>query len=67
MVFEPAFYRSKGLVFIHLDRYGIGERIMLPLAADGENGDGILGATIYNQQGGAPDNLLQEAESWFDL
>ena len=25
-----------------------GERVVLPLAADGEHGDGIIGATVYH-------------------
>jgi hypothetical protein len=30
-----------------MQRYGRGERIMLPLATDGVTGDGLLGATVY--------------------
>ncbi|MBI1245133.1 MAG: PAS domain-containing protein [Alphaproteobacteria bacterium] len=36
-----------GQVFSHARRVGIGERIILPLAEDGTNGDGIFGATVY--------------------
>ena len=43
----PCFAHGKGLVFIHAGRYGEGERIILPLAEDGEHGDGIIGATVY--------------------
>ncbi len=58
---EPCFCHGKGLVFIHAGRYGHGERVVLPLAEDGEHGDGIFGATIYHsmqrgmaETGGAP-------------
>lgn len=47
VVTEPAFYHGGGLVFRHEGRGGHGERIILPLAEDGRNGDGILGATVY--------------------
>ena len=45
IVSEPALYRSEGRVFKHLDRCGVGERIVMPLSDDGVVGDGILGAT----------------------
>jgi len=48
VVQEPALYRSTGRVFSHLQRWGIGERIILPLSSDGVLGDGILGATDYH-------------------
>ncbi len=48
VVTEPAFAHGSGPVFIHAERYGIGERIIMPLAADGIRGDGIFGATIYS-------------------
>lgn len=47
VVTEPCFAHGRGPVFIHARRYGDGERIILPLADDGENGDGIIGATVY--------------------
>lgn len=50
VVSEPCFAHGKGAVFIHAKRYGVGERIILPLADDGEHGDGIIGATIYHLQ-----------------
>ncbi len=67
VVREPALSRSEGTVFLHVDRYGIGERIIMPLADDGVNGDGILGATIYHSQGYAPAENACEALSWFAL
>jgi hypothetical protein len=45
VVSEPALYQYDGRVFSQLNRYGAGERIMLPLSADGRESDGILGAT----------------------
>ena len=47
VVTEPAFPHGTGPVFIDAKRHGTGERIILPLAADGVHGDGILGATVY--------------------
>jgi hypothetical protein len=47
VVAEPAFAHGSGPVFIHAGRYGLGERIILPLAADGVHSDGLLGATVY--------------------
>lgn len=47
VVTEPAFAHGQGAVFIHADRYGQGERIIMPLASDGIQGDGIFGATVY--------------------
>ncbi len=48
VVTEPACYHGQGAVFSHARRIVTGERIILPLAEDGEKGDGILGATIYS-------------------
>jgi hypothetical protein len=47
VVTEPSFAHGTGAVFIHAGRYGQGERIIMPLAADGQQGDGIIGATQY--------------------
>jgi hypothetical protein len=72
VVREPAVYRSAGRVFKQLDRYGVGERIILPLATDGFTGDGLLGVTDYDlfQQPGTalpPLSVFAEAEEWFSL
>jgi hypothetical protein len=45
VVTDPCFSRDHGAVFRHVDRAGTGERIIMPLADDGEHSDGILGAT----------------------
>ncbi len=48
----PAFLHGAGTVYSRVERNFTGERIMLPLAEDGENGDGILGATVYMASAG---------------
>ena len=67
VVCEPTFFRGEGMVFTHLDRYGHGERIMMPMAADGATGDGVFGATEYEAIYGAPAAHHAEVESWFPL
>jgi len=67
---EPALFRGRGLIFRHLDRFDIGERIILPLADDGEHGDGILGVTeVQSNYGTPPEKVVRgaEVESWFTL
>jgi hypothetical protein len=65
VVCEPAFFRGEGLVFRQLHKFGYGERIMLPLAADGIHGDGILGCTEYHAIDGPYDETLPSTEQWF--
>lgn len=70
IVTEPAIYRSSGRVFKQLDRYGEGERIVLPLSSDDMVGDGILGATEYRYsipKPGLPCEVVTESEEWFSL
>ncbi len=67
VVCEPALYRGAGMVFRHVDHYGHGERIIMPLASDGVLGDGILGATHYNSFVGAPALDPPEHKNWFSL
>lgn len=67
VVCEPAFFRGDGMVFRHMDRYGQGERIMLPMASDGVTGDGVVGATEYTSIAGEPAAAHAEVESWFSL
>jgi hypothetical protein len=45
---SPAVMRTTGRVHMRTGRLGAGERIVLPLAADGVTGDGILGVTDYH-------------------
>jgi len=74
VVTEPAFMHGSGMVFVHVDRGVIGERIILPLAEDGLHGDGIIGATVYhaavplNDDGKVADSeLAAEEETYFAL
>ncbi len=67
VVSEPALFRGDGKVFRHFERIGRGERIILPLADDGRQGDGILGATVYELNTGAAPPPARENESWFGL
>lgn len=48
VVSEPCFSRDHGNIFSYRDRLGFGERIMLPLAADGIHADGVFGATAFD-------------------
>ena len=48
VVCEPALYIEDGKVFEAIDHYGFGERIAMPLSSDGKQGDGIIGATVYD-------------------
>lgn len=48
VVLEPAFAHGEGMVFGHVGRTLVGERIIMPLSEDGVHGDGILGGTIYH-------------------
>ncbi len=43
----PRIMHSTGHVYMKTGRHGIGERMVLPLADDGINGDGLLGVTQY--------------------
>jgi hypothetical protein len=43
----PRFMHSHGTVFARSGGNGVGQRIVLPLAADGIHADGIFGATVY--------------------
>lgn len=43
----PRFMRSHGKIFGRDGSDGHGERIVLPIAADGAKPDGIIGATVY--------------------
>ena len=70
VVSQPCFFRGCGVVFGHLARYGVGERIIMPLSETGGACDGLLGATVYEMDSG-PAALQQadggETEEWFAL
>ena len=63
----PEFYRGAGVIFDHLDHWGHGERIMLPLASDGVHGDGVLGATVYDFFLGEREEPVSHSDDWFPL
>jgi hypothetical protein len=67
IITEPALYHDIGLVFRHVERYGKGERIVMPLAENGVTGDGLFGATYYEALAGAPSHDDSEVETWFAL
>ena len=67
VVSEPAVCRGEGLVFKQLNKFGYGERIMLPLASDGVCADGILGCTEYQSIDGPYDGSLPQIDEWFPL
>ena len=70
IILEPAAHRGWGKVLKHQDQFGMGERIMLPLANDGVNGDEVLGATEYLLPQiipGVPVQSISEEEAWFIL
>ncbi|MDB5361672.1 MAG: hypothetical protein JWO51_2969 [Rhodospirillales bacterium] len=48
---QPAIMANRGFVFSLIGGTGIGERVALPLAEDGENPDGVFGGTIYRITG----------------
>jgi len=43
----PQIMHTTGHVHMKTGRHGVGERVVLPLSADGVTGDGVLGATEY--------------------
>jgi hypothetical protein len=66
----PCLARSQGLVFRHLDRVGIGERIVLPLSDAGERADSVLGATEYKmaRRPLSPETIAAgDSWEWFGL
>jgi len=70
VVTEPALYHYEGQVFRQLERYGSGERIILPLSSDGTEGDGLLGATEYDLHPGIAVTVTapaKETEQWFSI
>lgn len=54
VVEEPAIGHAAGRIYLHKDRRLVGERILLPLAADGRTPDGVLGATSFRWPTGIP-------------
>lgn len=69
LVLEPCIYRSSGSLFRVGPRVTEGERIMLPLAADGCCGDGVLGASEYDPvpTSGEQVEIILDNEEWYSL
>lgn len=72
VVLEPAFYRGQGLVYRTAEQQGLGERIVMPLRADGNNPAGIFGASEYRSRAewfrlSTDVEAEQENEAWFSL
>jgi hypothetical protein len=70
IVLAPAAHRGWGKVLQQGELFGMGERIMLPLASDGVHADEVFGATEYhfpNMTAGMPTMSISENEEWFDL
>jgi hypothetical protein len=67
---EPTFFHGTGLVFRHLRRTGIGERVIMPFAPTEALGGGVWGATDYPHRIGESHSEVDfsgEVESWFSL
>jgi len=44
----PSIMHTVGRVYVQTGKYGLGERLVLPLGEDGVTGDGVLGVTDYH-------------------
>ena len=66
---EPALVSGYGAMFTQLDRYGVGERIVMPLAAEGSHPKAVFGATEYRIHGLIPSEMSKvvDRETWFSL
>ena len=70
VVTEPCFFYGTGMVFARMGYTSVGERIGLPLAEDGEHGDGIFGATEYRISAMLPSQEMSaagEVVDWYAL
>jgi len=67
---EPALYRGHGSVYRVGGNSGFGERIVMPLAAQGPNPPGIFGATEFKSLAEwllSSSDIKAENEHWFSL
>jgi len=67
---EPALYRGQGLVYRTGGNSGFGERIVMPLVAQGTHPAGIFGATEYKSLAEwllTSSDIKSENEYWFSL
>ena len=70
IVMTPEFFHEQGPIYAHLGTACTGERIALPLADDGENSDGIIGASYFvlDALPARKDPTLRTTnEEWFPL
>ena len=69
VVSQPALYLGNGNIFQHENAFLAGERLLLPLAADGIHPDGLLGATEYDQTKNTAQGIQPAVDTsfWFDL
>ena len=70
VVHEPALYRGHGLVYRTGGNSGFGERIVMPLAAQGLHPAGIFGATEFKSLAEwlhTTSDIKAENEHWFSL
>jgi hypothetical protein len=68
VVTEPAIYCSSGNLYKQAGRLIAGERVALPLSANGSQGDGVMGISDYRDPHLAgPFELLNENEAWISL
>jgi len=68
VVTEVMGYRSAGRLFKQAGRFVEGERIALPLASDGVQADGVLGASDYRHPHlEGPFEIITENEVWESL
>jgi hypothetical protein len=66
---EPALVSGYGAMFTQLDRYGVGERIVMPLATEDGHPNAVFGATEYRIHGLIPSEMSKvvDRETWFSL
>jgi hypothetical protein len=70
VVTEPAAFYGSGNICKQGEKFGAGERILLPLSTDGVLSDGILGATEYDLKfinSDRPFEPMNDREHWFSL
>lgn len=70
---EPCVYHSKGPVYIRINRYGMGERLILPFRGRDGSSPVVLGCTDYHiltqadRQGAAAGGITVEQRSFLTL
>jgi hypothetical protein len=69
VVSEPAIYLGCGNIFRFENAFLAGERLLLPLGADGIHPDGLLGATDYERNESIAHGIQPAVDTsfWFDL